>query len=303
MAGQETPVLIVAGPTASGKTSAAGMLGRMLSGHVINADSMQVYRDLRVLTARPDAQEQARVPHHLYGHVDASEGYSAGRFVREAAPIIEGLRAEGTVPIICGGTGLYLDALTRGLSPMPDVPARITADAGRRWDADPEAFRAALLAADPPMERLEPGDRQRHVRAAAVLEATGRPLSQWQSAPRQPMVPGPFISTCLIPPRTRLYVQCDARLARMVEAGALDEVRRLMARGLPSSLPVMKALGVAELSAHLRGALSLDEAVELAAQETRRFAKRQVTWFRNQTSWPAYETPEELVAAVREALA
>lgn len=292
------PIVIVGGPTASGKSAAAEMLARMLGGEVINADSMQVYRDLRILSARPSAEDQRKVPHHLYGHVDGSERYSAGRFAAEAVPVIEKLRAEGAVPVVCGGTGLYLKTLTEGLSPIPEVPEEISVKAGVSWDTDPAAFRRKLLASDPAMERLEPADRQRHIRAASVLEATGKPLSEWQKLPRVRPVEAPTLEACLLPARDTLYETCDRRFLSMMEEGALSEVRALMARGLAPTLPVMKALGVPELSAFLRGDLTEGEAVELAAQETRRFAKRQVTWFRNQTDWPVFSSGDDLVEAV-----
>ncbi|MEM1381362.1 MAG: tRNA (adenosine(37)-N6)-dimethylallyltransferase MiaA [Pseudomonadota bacterium] len=295
MPAQETPVLIVAGPTASGKSSAAAHLGRMLSGAVINADSMQVYRDLRVLTARPSAEDQRRVPHHLYGHVDGAERYSAGRFVTDSTPIIQGLRAEGTIPILCGGTGLYLKALTDGLSPVPEVPGSFTAHGNALWDEDPAAFREAVLECDPPMQRLDPSDRQRHVRAWAVAQVSDTPLSEWQQKPRERALDALYIPAVLLPDRDTLYAACDARFEMMLDSGAFDEVRRLLARGLPPDLPVMKALGVPELAAVLRGDLSETDAIDLAKQETRRFAKRQMTWLRNQTDWPVFDTSDGLV--------
>ncbi|MEM9839606.1 MAG: tRNA (adenosine(37)-N6)-dimethylallyltransferase MiaA [Pseudomonadota bacterium] len=295
---QETPVLIVAGPTASGKSTAAAMLGRMLGGEVINADSMQVYRDLRVLTARPSAEEQVQVRHHLYGHVDGSERYSVGRFVKETVPLIKALWANGTVPILCGGTGLYLQALVDGLSHVPDVPEAFTAKGNALWDEDPAAFRHAVLEHDPAMERLEAADRQRHVRAWGVMQATGIPLSDWQQRPREKLLRADFYPSVLIPPREELYASCDARLETMLNMGAEDEVRALMARKLPMDLPVMKALGVAEIAAMIRGDMARDEALEQAAQETRRFAKRQMTWFRNQTEWPTFASADHLVESL-----
>ncbi|MEM1409389.1 MAG: tRNA (adenosine(37)-N6)-dimethylallyltransferase MiaA [Pseudomonadota bacterium] len=298
MARQETPLVIIAGPTASGKSYAAAMLGRMLSGAVINADSMQVYADLRILTARPTPDDQSRVDHHLYGHIDGADRYSAGRFIRESIPMIEGLRAEGTIPILCGGTGLYLKALTEGLAPVPDVPDEFTARGEALWDKDPEGFRAQTIAHDPATERLDPADRQRHIRAWSVAEATGTPLSVWQQKPKSPPVEGPIVAAVLLPPRDVLYQQCDARFETMIEGGATDEVQRLVARRLPLGLPVMKALGVPELAAFLRGDISKTEAIDLAARETRRFAKRQTTWFRNQTDWPVFESAEELAESL-----
>lgn len=296
------PALIVAGPTASGKSAAATVLASLVGGHVINADSMQVYRDLRIVSARPGPQEQARVAHHLYGHVDGADRYSAGRYARDAAPIIEALRRQGITPVICGGTGFYLKALTEGLSPLPDVsPAQVEA-AARDWDSCAETARQELLRLDPPMERLDPHDRQRHVRALAVARATGTPLSAWQAIKPEPVVDAPFVAACLLPQRSELYARCDSRFSAMVAQGAVEEIRALLSRELPEDLPVMRALGVPELAAHVRGELSLDEASAAAQQETRRFAKRQMTWFRNQTDWPAFETPEALVEHLRRAV-
>lgn len=295
MARQESPIVIIAGPTASGKSGAASILARLVDGEVVNADSMQVYRDLRILTARPSAEEQRGQRHHLYGHVDGAERYSAGRFVREVVPVIEGLRASGTVPILCGGTGLYLSALIDGLSPVPEIEPEFVAKGEALWGCNPERLRADLLQIDPAMERLEPADRQRHVRAWSVYQATGTCLSAWQEVPKAKVVKGPFVAATLLPPRDILYQRCDLRFSQMLDDGALDEVRALMRRKLHAGLPIMKALGVPELAAHLRGDLGQNEAIDLAAQETRRFAKRQMTWFRNQTAWSTYETAQDIV--------
>ena len=295
MVRQDTPIVIIAGPTASGKSGAASILARLVDGEVANADSMQVYRDLRALTARPSAEEQHSQRHHLYGHVDGAERYSAGRFIREVVPVIEGLRANGRIPILCGGTGLYLSALVDGLSPVPEIEPEYVAKGEALWACDPDKLRADLLAVDPAMERLEPADRQRHVRAWSVQQATGTALSDWQAKPREKVVEGPFIAATLLPPRETLYQRCDLRFGQMLEEGALSEVRALCQRQLHAGVPVMKALGVPELAAHLRGDLGRDEAVALASQETRRFAKRQMTWFRNQTDWPTYENAHDIV--------
>ena len=286
------PVVIVAGPTASGKSAVALALAKHLGGEVICADSMQVYRDLRVLSARP------QVPHHLYGHVDGSERYSAGRFGREAASAIADVRAKGQVPILCGGTGLYLSSIINGLSPIPEVPPEVMEDLRRLWEGDPKAFREHLLTLDPAMERLEPSDQQRHMRAAAVHEVTGRPLSEWQSVEPTKWVEGPVVASVLSSDREVLYGRCDARFEQMLRAGAMEEVSSLKARGLPAQLPVMKALGVPELLLHLDGEITLAEAADSAKRETRRFAKRQLTWFRNQTNWPCFEAPTELISHI-----
>ncbi|NNU17360.1 tRNA (adenosine(37)-N6)-dimethylallyltransferase MiaA [Parvularcula sp. ZS-1/3] len=289
------PLLVVAGPTASGKSAAATILASMHGGHVINADSMQVYRDLRVVSARPGPEEQRRAPHHLYGHIDAADRFSAGRFVAEAAPLVEGIRAGGSVPVLCGGTGMYLKALLEGLSPVPEIEAGTVEDVTARWEADPRQARAELLEVDPAMERLEPSDRQRHIRALSVHRQTGKSLSDWQAIPPQPALTVPAVCAVLLPEREALYARIEARFDRMIEEGATEEVRQLLARELPEDLPAMKALGVPEIAAFVRGEVTMEEAVEKAKQETRRFAKRQMTWFRNQTDWPSFETPEALV--------
>ena len=295
---EELPLLIVAGPTASGKSDAAMILPGLVGGQVINADSMQVYHDLRVVTARPSPEDQRRIPHHLYGHIDASDRYSAGRFVSDVKPLIDDLRASDIVPILCGGTGMYLQALVDGLSPIPEVDPWITERLDDEWQVDPEGFRSRLLEADPVMERLKPADRQRHIRAAAVLESTGTPLSVWQKAPRRPAIGGPIAAACLVPEREVLYGRCDARFDAMLAGGAVEEVRHLLARELPHDVPAMKALGVPELAALVRGETSLEDATQKAKQETRRFAKRQMTWFRNQTNWPSFQHPEDLTRAL-----
>ncbi|MEM9809920.1 MAG: tRNA (adenosine(37)-N6)-dimethylallyltransferase MiaA [Pseudomonadota bacterium] len=292
------PIVIVAGPTASGKSAAALALAKHLNGEIICADSMQVYSDLHLLSARPSARDEAQAPHHLYGHVDGSERYSAGRFAREASAVVGEVRKRGRVPILCGGTGLYLAAMTEGLSPIPDIPPEVMDDLNRVWNGDAEAFRDHLLTLDPEMERLEPQDQQRHVRAAAVYEVTGQPLSYWQTVAPIRLTPGPFLPVVLSPDRAQLYARCEARFDRMIEAGALAEVETLKARGLSDQLPVMKALGVPELLAHLAGMCSWDDTVTSAKQETRRFAKRQLTWFRNQTDWKTFEAPAELIGYV-----
>ena len=276
------PAIVIAGPTAAGKSALALRLAQELGGAVINADSMQVYRDLRILTARPSETDEAAAPHRLYGYVDGAERYSAIRWRADAVAAVEEVYAEGKIPVVAGGTGFYIEALIQGLSPVPDVPEETLLAMVARAETDGlasifEAVQAcdAALAA-----RVRPTDRQRLIRALAVFEATGKPLSAWQSMPAKP----PSFATIgfwLNPPRDLLYARCDARLAAMVAQGALDEVAALTGRGLEPSLPVMKALGVAELAAAARGEIPAGEAVAAAQQATRRFAKRQLTWFRN----------------------
>ncbi len=279
------PVIVVAGPTASGKSALALGLAEALDGEVVNADSLQLYGDLAVLTARPGAADLARAPHRLYGILDGGDACSAGRWRGMALEAIAGARRTGRRPILVGGTGLYLNALMVGLSPVPAVPAEAREAAARRHRRlGGEAFHAALAARDPAMAaRLHVGDSQRLIRAWEVLEATGRSLADWQ---RQPPVPPPaglrFDLVLLMPARTALHAACDRRFLAMIEAGALDEAARLGERRLEASAPIMKAVGVAELLAHLRGEMPLDRAISQAQKATRGYAKRQGTWFRHQ---------------------
>jgi tRNA dimethylallyltransferase len=255
---------------------------------VVNADALQIYRDLSVLSARPAPEEEALVPHHLFGVADAAEAWSVGRWLREAEPVLEGVAARGRPAVVVGGTGLYFRALTQGLAQLPAVPAEVRANVAERFDRLGEAaFREELRTRDPAAEaRIFPGDRQRLARAFEVHEATGRSLSDWQ-ADAAPVFARDFRAAVLEPPRDELYARCDARFGAMVDAGALEEVRALLARGLDAALPAMKAVGVRELGAHLSGELGLEEAIAHARQQTRRYAKRQLTWLRNQTpDWP-----------------
>lgn len=278
-------VFLVAGPTASGKSALALDVARAFDGAVINADSMQVYRDLSVLTARPGPEACRAVPHLLYGTLGAEERCSAARWRGMALEAIETTRSEGRVPVVAGGTGLYLKALMEGLSPMPNIPDAVRADVRARLAAEgAAALHRALQGADPETAaRVPPSDSQRIARALEVVEATGRPLSQWQAvAPEGPPEGLVFRVIALLPPREALYAACDARFGQMLKAGALAEVAALMARGLDPTLPAMKALGVSALAAHLDGALTLDEAAAQARTLTRRYAKRQLTWLRHQ---------------------
>ena len=292
-------VFLIAGPTASGKSALALSLAQATGGEIVNADSMQLYRDLTVLTARPTAEEAARAPHHLYGVADAADGWSVGRWLEAAGAVLDDISARGKGAVVVGGTGLYFRALTQGLADIPETPQAVRDAAGERFDREGEAaFRDALCGLDAQAEaRIAPGDRQRLVRAMAVATATGRALSAWQA--ETPAPPDrPWRPLVIEPPREALYARCDARLAAMVEAGALEEAKALLARGLDPGLPLMKAVGLRELGRHLAGELTLEEATALAAQETRRYAKRQTTWFRNQTpDWPRLEKFGEAVEA------
>ncbi len=277
------PVLVVTGPTASGKSALALAAARAFRGTVINADSMQVYRELPVLAAAPGAAERAAAPHALYGVLSAAEPCSVGRWRHMAFAAIDHALAAGRLPIVAGGTGLYLKALMEGLVDIPPVPRAVhSASRARMEHMGPRAFHHALAARDPATAaRLRPSDRQRLIRAWDVLEATGRGLADWQAdRPEPPSVR--FTTLALLPPREALYPACDARLDAMIAAGALEEVRRLMAMDLDPALPAMKAVGVPELMAHLRGDCRLDDALAAARTATRRYAKRQMTWLRHQ---------------------
>ncbi len=279
------PVLIIGGPTSSGKSALAVEIALAFNGVVINADSMQVYRDLSILTGRPDADTMARVPHRLFGVLNGDEVCSAGRWREMAFAEIEKAWAAGNLPIVVGGTGLYLRALTRGLAEVPEIPGDIRSAAGALYDRLGGAgFQAELAARDPEMAaRLHPGDRQRLMRAWEVIEATGRSLAEWQTAAKSlPGLPLNAATLVLMPPREALYGACDSRFLEMMDHGAVAEVQRLSARRLDPDRPVMKVLGVRPLMAHLAGDISMQEAVSLAQRETRRYAKRQLTWFRNQ---------------------
>jgi len=278
------PVILVTGPTASGKSGLALALAERFDGVVINADSMQVYRELAILTARPEAEALARAPHRLYGLLPGDEPCSAGRWRGLALAEIEAALGAGRLPIVVGGTGLYLKALEGGLAGLPEIPEEIRAAARAcHVELGAVAFHAALSARDPAMgERLHPSDRQRAIRAWEVLEATGRSLAEWQAEQGGEASPYRFARIVLAPPRAALYAACDGRFEVMLDKGGLEEVRALLALGLDPALPVMKALGVPELAAHLRGEMTLERAVAQAQQATRRYAKRQMTWLRTQ---------------------
>ncbi|HEY4981510.1 MAG TPA: tRNA (adenosine(37)-N6)-dimethylallyltransferase MiaA [Pseudolabrys sp.] len=298
--------ILIAGPTASGKSALALELAEKLGGVIVNADSMQVYRDLRIITARPTDAEAARVPHRLYGHVDAAENYSVGRWCRDVGAVLAEIAALGRVPILVGGTGLYFKALTSGLAAVPPIPADIRAQVRGRLQSEGVApLYAELMQRDPATaHRLMPLDRSRISRALEVVLATGRSLTDWHRdelpALIDPVQAAKVFITC---ERKELVRRIDARFAAMLEAGALDEVRALAARPLDPLLPAMKAHGVPWLIRHLNGEISLDEASAGARMDTRRYAKRQLTWFRNQMKdWP-WEAPESAQKALEKQLA
>ncbi len=287
--------VLIAGPTASGKSALALELAEKTGGVVINADSMQVYRDLRVLTARPTRDEEARAPHRLYGHVDAAVNFSAGSWVADAANVVAEIRAQNRLPIFAGGSGLYFKALTRGLSAVPPIPAEIREAVRARLERDGvEALHAELALRDPvSAERLKPRDRSRIARALEVIEATSRSLTDWHRDGLPPLLPpDTFRGLFLAPDRDQLYARIDARFGTMLQAGALDEVAALASRELDPLLPAMKAHGVPALIRHLQGEISLDEAAEIGRADTRHYAKRQFTWFRHQLPEFEWVKPE-----------
>jgi len=276
--------IVIAGPTASGKSALALGLAQAFDGTIINADSMQVYEVLRILTARPTAEDEALAPHRLYGFLSPRESCSAGRWQSLAKLAAEEAWAAGRLPIIVGGTGLYLRSLTEGLSPIPDIPEEIRAAArAELTELGNEAFHARLATQDPEMAaRLRPSDSQRIARAWEVLQATGRSLALWQQEPAQGGLAADFFAVVIAPARERLYAGCDSRFQSMIDQGALAEVAALLQLELDPALPAAKALGVAELSAFLRGRITLDEAIRRAQQSTRNYAKRQLTWINGQ---------------------
>lgn len=288
----EKPVALIAGPTASGKSDLAVELALALGRPcvVINADSAQVYRDLGVLSARPNEEEMRGVPHRLFGAWDGAEPCSAADWAARAKREIEDAQLAGQLPILVGGTGLYIRTLLDGIAPIPEIDPEVR-EMVRQMPV--EAAYGALQAEDPQRAAvLRPGDRQRIARALEVVRSTGRPLAEWQeqraggigaAVDLHPLI--------LLPPREWLYERCDRRFALMMERGAVEEVQALLARDLPPSLPVMRAIGVPEIAGYLRGEWPRDEAIARGQQATRNYAKRQYTWFRRQPpqDWPRCE--------------
>jgi tRNA dimethylallyltransferase len=292
----DSNAVLIAGPTASGKSALATALAQKTGGVIVNADSMQVYRDLRIITARPTPEEEARLPHRLYGHVDAAVNFSAGAWVADAAKVLVEARAQQRLAIFVGGTGLYFKALTRGLSAVPPIPPAIREAVRGRLERDGvEALHAELMQRDPASaERLKPRDRTRIARALEVVEATGRSLTDWHRDGLPPLLPpGTFRALFLAPERDALYAGIDIRFEAMLKAGALQEVARLAARKLDSLLPAMKAHGVPALIRHLEGEITLEEAATIGRADTRHYAKRQFTWFRHQLPEFVWVKPEE----------
>jgi tRNA dimethylallyltransferase len=296
--------VIIGGPTASGKSALALALARALGGTVINADSMQVYRELPVLTAQPSAADRAAAPHRLYGFLSVTERCSAARWATLARTEIDAARGEGRLPIVVGGTGLYLRALVDGLAPVPDIPADVRQAALQRLGAlGKAAFHAELGRRDPLMAaRIRPSDPQRMVRAWEVVEATGRSLADWQrQAAESPSGPADrFVTLLLLPERQQLYAACNARFQAMIRRGALDEARAVAVYAEAPGSPGLRAVGLRELVAYVRGQVSLDAAIAAGQQATRRYAKRQVTWFRHQLPDARQIAPDEPVGQFSE---
>lgn len=292
--------VLIAGPTASGKSALGIKLAQALNGVVINADSMQVYRDLRVITARPTPEEETQAPHRLYGHVDAAVNFSVGRYVADAVSVLREIEGR-KLPIFVGGTGLYFKALTEGLSDIPAVPEEVREQVRRESEGleTPELHRL-LSERDPETaQTLRPSDRLRVQRALEIFAATGQPLVSFHGA-RQPgpLADVPVIKLFLAPEREDLRRRIDRRFLAMMEQGALDEVKALGERNLDPMLPAMRAHGVPGLLSFLRGEISLDEAITKGQGDTRRYAKRQFTWFRHQLPDWRWVEPERGFEAV-----
>jgi tRNA dimethylallyltransferase len=277
----EKRAVLIAGPTASGKSALAIALAHERGGVVVNADAMQVYRELRILTARPSEEDEAQVPHRLYGQVSGSGSYSVARWLADATAEIDAIWRSGRVPIITGGTGLYFKALEQGLADIPLIAADIT----EKWRAAKGDLHAELAKRDEgAAARLNPNDRQRIIRALEVFEGTGRPLDYWQREARaQAALAGAGVERIFLnPDRKVLYRRADERFARMVKEGGVEEVKALLALGLDTAKPIMKAIGVREVAAFLSGWRGLDDAIEAGQTATRQYIKRQLTWWRNQ---------------------
>ena len=297
--------ILIAGPTASGKSAVALELARQTGGVVVNADSMQVYRDLRVLTARPTEADEAAAEHRLYGHVDGAENFSVGRWLADFAALMADLERAARMAIVVGGTGMYFKAATQGLSDIPRVPEDVRARVRAAAEGiAPAELHARLSTRDPATAaRLKPTDPQRIVRALEVLEATGQPLAAFQGARAAPLLgQGTWRGFFLAPERDAVRAAIDGRFVKMIEAGALDEVRKMAARNLDPALPIMRAHGAPALMAHLRGETSLDEAIVRGQADTRAYAKRQFTFARHQLPGFAWLAPERAAARVEAAL-
>ena len=290
--------ILIAGPTASGKSALALYLAERLGGAVINADSMQVYRDLRILSARPSADDEARAPHFLFGMIDGAINFSVGQYFAAASEALELARAGGRIPIFAGGTGLYFKALLHGLSDIPAVPGAIRAEVREQAAGLPApALHARLAERDPQTAtRLKPTDSQRILRALEVFAATGKSLSSFQGTRAKPLLDAQeCLRLFIAPQRAALRAAIDDRFERMLAAGALDELDALLKRGLDPALPIMRAHGVPHLMAHLQGRMNLEEAAHLGKRDTRAYVKRQFTFARHQLPGFLWLAPDELM--------
>jgi tRNA dimethylallyltransferase len=293
MEASATTVLAVVGPTCTGKSAVGLEIARRFGGEIVNADALQAYRGLERGTAKPDASARAAVPHHLVDILDPRERFSAGDFARRARAAIDDIRRRGRLPVVVGGSGFYLHALSRGLAAIPEVPETIRAALRDRLALEGQgALRAELELRDPALaRRVEPGDRQRTLRALEVIEATGRPLSEWQarSAPQTTLS---VVLVGLTLPRTLLYDRIAARAYAMLSAGWLDEIRELLSEGVPESAPAFQAIGYRQLLRHLHGGCTLEQAMADTIRATRRYAKRQETWFRRERVAAWFRSPD-----------
>lgn len=308
------PIVIIGGPTASGKSALAIEFTRRLAeqhggGVIINADALQLYRDLSILTARPDAEEEAAVSHRLYGVLDGAERGTVARWLQMAVAEIEAAQAAGRIPVLVGGSGMYIHTLMQGLAEVPDIAPDIrVATVERHAALGGEAFRRELLTLDPTSAGLFAGDMQRLIRAYEVVKGTGRALREWQQdkSAWSPPMNWRFVPFVLTPEREMLYQNCNHRFVKMLEKGALAEVKTLLARQLDPQLPIMKAVGVPELADLLAGQLSEAEAIAKGQQATRNYAKRQLTWFRHHLKGALRVAPvtsatvDEMIVALKE---
>ena len=291
---EKPPLALIAGPTASGKSALALALAEAANGVVINADSAQVYRDLRIVTARPTPEDEARAPHRLYGYRDGADACSTAAWAADARTEIAAAHSAGRLPILCGGTGLYLRTLIDGIAPVPEIDPAVRAAV--RAMAPGEAHAALVREDRAAAARLRPADTTRTQRALEVVRSTGRPLADWQAEKAggigEAVALRPLV---LLPPRPWLQQRCDMRLNKIFSDEGIEEVRLLLERRLPAVAPVMLAIGVPEIAGFLRGERNRGEALEAARIATRRYAKRQYTWFRRQPpdAWPRFETVPE----------
>ncbi|WP_300390210.1 tRNA (adenosine(37)-N6)-dimethylallyltransferase MiaA [Henriciella sp.] len=290
------PAILIHGPTASGKTQLSIEVARKYDGEIVNADSMQVYRELKVISARPDAAEMDGVPHHLFGHMPASERYSTGQWLEQARPVIEDIQKRGKTAVVVGGTGLYLLALTEGLSEIPPVPEETRHEVLEIAKADGvRGLKTRLQTVDPKAAaRIDDNDRQRLTRAYEVWLATGTPLTAFQNRRSKPVLNADeWLGIALTPPRAKLYARIDRRFEGMLMEGAMEEARELVRLGIDPELPAMKAHGMPWLSAFIRGEIDSSLAAENAKRDTRRYAKRQFTWIGRQFPfWPRIPSAE-----------